>query len=66
MTTLELIEILKGPGGYGLSVFMYWLLRQEKSERIRYRDFHEETIKELPKLTIALQELKDAVEKIRR
>lgn len=66
MSPLELVEILKGPGGYGIAVFMYWLLRQEKSERIRYRDFHEETIKELPKLTIALQELKDAVEKIRR
>lgn len=66
MNTFEVIEILKGAGGYGVAGLMYWFLRQEKSERIRYRNFHEDTIKELPNITIALQELKDAVEKIRR
>jgi len=61
MGAAEVVELLKGAGGYGVAALMYYFLKQEKSERLRYRDFHEETLKELPMLTVALQELTDEV-----
>ena len=57
MGTAEILELVSA-GGHGVAVIMYMFLREERKERIRYRDFHEETIKQFPKLTDAIKELK--------
>ena len=57
MGTAELVELVS-MGGHGVAAIMYMFLREERKERIRYRDFHEETIKQFPKLTDAIKELK--------
>tara|TARA_R110002020_G_scaffold38779_14_gene116131 strand:- start:1095 stop:1304 length:210 start_codon:yes stop_codon:yes gene_type:complete len=61
MGATEVVELLKGAGGYGVAALMYYFLKQEKAERLRYRDFHEETLKELLMLPVALQELTDEI-----
>ena len=61
MTGAEIIELVKTGGGYGFASVMYYFLRQEKEERIRYRNFHEATLKQLSNLPETLKELTDAV-----
>ena len=63
MTPGEVATLLRDLGGYGVAALMWWFWRQEKEERIRYRNFHEETLAELPKLTTALKGLTDEVAK---
>lgn len=69
MPTVELLELISA-GGHGVAVIMYMFLREERKERIRYRNFHEETLKEYPKVASALlelkQELKNVIERLDR
>ena len=56
MGTAEILELLSA-GGHGVAAIMYMFLREERKERIRYRNFHEETLKEYPKVASALLEV---------
>lgn len=63
MTALEVAEILQDLGGYGVAGLMWWFWKQEKEERTRYRDNFEQTLRDLPKLTETLEDLREAVDK---
>lgn len=63
MTAVEVSSLLADLGGYGVAGLMYFFWKEERRERVRYRDLHEETLKELPNLTNALKELTDEVSK---
>ena len=60
MGTAELIELVS-MGGHGVAALMYMVFREERKERIRYRNFHEKTIEEYPKVALALHELSKEV-----
>lgn len=51
-------------GGYGIAGLMYIFFKDEKLERLRYRDLHEQTLKNLPDITRAIDELAETIEKV--
>jgi len=67
MGTAELVELVS-MGGHGVAAIMYMFYREERKERVRYRDFHEKTIEEYPKVALALhevsRELNDLIKKL--
>jgi len=64
MEGLDVLQQLKELGGWGVAGFMIYLWKQERAERLRYRDFHESTIQSLPDLTKANQEMSADVKKM--
>jgi hypothetical protein len=64
VSALEVVEILKAAGGYGVAGLMYYLWTQERNERFRYRDQFEAVLKDLPRLTSSLEDLTNEVSKI--
>jgi len=54
---LEIAGILRDMGGYGVAALMWFFWREERKERIRYRDLHETTLKSVPDLTRSIEEL---------
>ena len=61
MTVPEIIELLKMGGGWGAAAVFYYLRKQEREERLRYRDYYENTMTKLSLLPDALKELTHAV-----
>lgn len=57
-------ETVQTMGGYGVAAVMYWFLKTERDERLRYRDLHEETLRALPDLTRSIEKLVSEVEDI--
>ena len=63
MDVVEVVDILSKAGGYGVAGLMFWMYQQEKKERLRYRDLHEEVLTSLANLPGTLEELKNEVAK---
>ena len=64
--SIEILKVLGNSGGYGIACIFVWLWRNTDKERIRYRDFHEETIRQMPKLVEAVEKSTEQLERIER
>lgn len=64
MELVQFLDILSGAGGYGVAALLYYLYKEERAERIRYRDNFEAMLKNVPDLTKAVEELIDEVAKL--
>jgi hypothetical protein len=64
MTIETVASLLQDLGGYGIAALMWWFWRQERDERIRYRDLQEMTLRDIPEMTNALRGLTNEVSRI--
>lgn len=57
----EMLQLLQEGGPIAMSALIFYFYRQERADKIHYRDIGEETHKEIPKLTAALENLTNEV-----
>lgn len=57
----DVITLLQEGGPVAMSALIFYFYRQERTDKIHYRDIGEENYKEIPKLTMALERLTDEV-----
>jgi hypothetical protein len=61
MTAGDVVGLLQNYGGYGVAALLWYFWREERKERVRYRDLHENVLTSLPQLTEAIERLTEEV-----
>lgn len=59
--TPDVLTLLQEGGPIAMSALVFYFYRQERADKIHYRDVGEENYKEIPKLTAALEKLTNEV-----
>ena len=57
----DVLTLIQEGGFIAISALIFYFYRQERADKIHYRDISEENYKEIPKLTLALERLSDEV-----
>ena len=59
--TPEILHLLESGGPVAMAVLVFYFWKQERADKVHYRDIGEQNYKEIPKLTLALERLTDEV-----
>ena len=61
MDSQQIMSLLQGGGGFAVSGVFWYLWKMEREERQRYRDMHEQVLKDMPELTNSIKDLSNVI-----